>query len=199
MIYMTLIARVHDGLPLATSIEGDETQGIGISKYTSQAKMLFRKLNANSPKKCSLESGAHIFHYLIEGKVCYLCLCDLKLPTSVAFAFLDELSREFSSRYSNRVDSVSRPYHFIEFDACIQDIRKKHTDYRNRYQLSMVHNDLQDVQRIMVQNIEDVIHRGEALTILDDKAANLAVMSQKFKKEAHLLNIRSSFVKVYLL
>lgn len=48
-------------------------------------------------------------------------------------------------------------------DAYIQNAKKKYVDRQSRGQLHAVHSELQDVQRIMVQNIEDVIHRGEAL------------------------------------
>lgn len=37
-------------------------------------------------------------------------------------------------------------------------------DSRARSHLTNINSELQDVQRIMVQNIEDVIHRGESLT-----------------------------------
>lgn len=47
-------------------------------------------------------------------------------------------------------------------DIYIQQAKKKYTD-RNRYAMTAVNNELQDVTRIMVSNIEDVIHRGEAL------------------------------------
>ncbi|KRX38167.1 Vesicle-trafficking protein SEC22b [Trichinella nativa] len=196
MIHMTLIARVRDGLPLATSIEGDEQSDIGISKFTSQAKMLFRKLNDQSPKQCSLETGNYYFHYIIDKNVCYLCLCDAAMSRNIAFAYLEELAREFCAGNAGRIESVTRPYHFIEFDSVIQNVKRKYVDYRNRHHLSAVHTELQDVQRIMVQNIEEVIHRGEALNILDDKAANLAFMSQKYKKDAHILNSRSSILKL---
>ena len=41
---------------------------------------------------------------------------------------------------------------------------KSYTDSRSPKQLSKINNDLADVQRIMVQNIEDVIQRGEQLS-----------------------------------
>uniref|UniRef100_A0A915IY86 Uncharacterized protein n=1 Tax=Romanomermis culicivorax TaxID=13658 RepID=A0A915IY86_ROMCU len=145
-LLMTMIARVSDGLPLATSVEGDDTpQELNIAKYTSQAKLLCRKLSQGSPSKCSLESGPYMFHYFLQ-----------KLNT----------------------------------------IKRKYAGSRARTQLSMVHNELQDVQRIMVQNIEDVIHRGESLTILDDQAAKLAVLSKKYKEDARILNLRSSWFKI---
>ena len=47
-------------------------------------------------------------------------------------------------------------------DSYIQTAKKKHTD-KGRSAIAAVNNELQDVTRIMVSNIEDVIHRGEAL------------------------------------
>jgi len=37
-------------------------------------------------------------------------------------------------------------------------------DTRSRRNLSQLNNELQDVQMIMVQNIDDVLQRGEALS-----------------------------------
>ena len=41
---------------------------------------------------------------------------------------------------------------------------KSYTDSRSPKQLSKISTELADVQRIMVQNIEDVIQRGEQLS-----------------------------------
>lgn len=60
----------------------------------------------------------------------------------------------------------------------------------------MLSNDLQDVQRIMVQNIGDVLQRGVAISDLDSKASNLSLMSQNYKKSARLLNTRATYAKV---
>ena len=49
-----------------------------------------------------------------------------------------------------------------DLDQYIQGAKRKYTD-RNRYAMQAVNNELHDVTRIMVSNIEDVIHRGEAL------------------------------------
>lgn len=60
----------------------------------------------------------------------------------------------------------------------------------------MLSNDLQDVQRIMVQNIGDVLQRGVAISDLDSKASNLSLMSKNYKKGAGLLNARATYAKV---
>lgn len=59
-------------------------------------------------------------------------------------------------------DGNSKPENNAFPDPYIQQAKRKYAD-RNRYAMSAVSNELQDVARIMVSNIEDVIHRGEAL------------------------------------
>jgi len=76
-ILLTLIARVSDGLILATSIEGADNVYFFIFKlilnnyfkpdhnmvkYMSQAKVIFRKLNSpNTPQIQSITSGQYFF------------------------------------------------------------------------------------------------------------------------------------------
>lgn len=48
-------------------------------------------------------------------------------------------------------------------DTYIQKTKKSYEDSRVRRNLNNINTELQDVQRIMVQNIDDVLQRGEAL------------------------------------
>ncbi|XP_071490181.1 vesicle-trafficking protein SEC22b-like [Diadema antillarum] len=196
MVLMTMIARVADGLPLAASMQEDEQAGRSLQDYQNQAKMLFRKLNDQSPSKCSIESGPMIFHYLIQTGICYLTLCEKSFSKRLAFNYLEELHQEFYSQYGKRVATVSRPYSFIEFDTYLQKIKKSYTDTRARRNLSTINSELQDVQKIMVQNIDDVMQRGVALSELDNQASRLSTMSQQYKKDAKSLNLRSRNAKI---
>ncbi|XP_072276274.1 vesicle-trafficking protein SEC22b [Pyxicephalus adspersus] len=115
MVLLTMIARVADGLPLAASMQEDEQSGRDLQQYQNQAKQLFRKLNEQSPARCTLEAGAMTFHYLIEKGVCYLVLCEMSFPKKLAFAYLEDLYNEFDEQHGKKVPTVSRPYSFIEF------------------------------------------------------------------------------------
>uniref|UniRef100_A0A914EEA0 Uncharacterized protein n=1 Tax=Acrobeloides nanus TaxID=290746 RepID=A0A914EEA0_9BILA len=183
---------------LSTSIEGADDPDNNLVKYTSQAKMLFRKLNApNTPTLQSVESPPFFFHYVIKGPICALCLCEQNFPRKAAFAFLEDVANEFNGQYGNRVESVTRPYHFLEFDQYIQQSKRKYTD-RNRFAMNAVNTELQDVTRIMVSNIEDVIKRGEALNILETRASDLADHSKKYHRDAQQLNRRSAMFKFFI-
>uniref|UniRef100_A0A183CGL9 Longin domain-containing protein n=1 Tax=Globodera pallida TaxID=36090 RepID=A0A183CGL9_GLOPA len=131
-IILTLIARVRDGLILATSIEGADDPEHNTVKYMTQAKMLFKKLNSpGTPQAQSVASGQYFFHYIVKGTVCALCFMELRLRRPPDHSY-------------------------------IQNTKRKHLD-KGRNAMAAVNNELQDVTRIMVSNIEDVIHRGEAL------------------------------------
>lgn len=193
---MTFIARVADGLPLAASMQEDEQTGRNLLEYQNQAKQLFRRMNQGSPERGSLETGPYLFHYMIDRGVCTLILCEKTFSKRLAFAYIEDINNEFFSQYGNRVDTVSRPYSFIEFDTYIQKGKRSYMDSRARRNLNQLNTELQDVHRIMVQNIDDVLQRGEALSALDDKASSLATMSQKYKKDAHYLNLKSTYMKI---
>lgn len=191
-----MIARVADGLPLAASIQEDEQEGRDLQQYQSQAKQLFRKLNAQSPERCTLETGDMNFHCFIAESICYLILCEGSFSKKTAFAYLEDLHNEFYDQYGRRVHHVTRPYSFIEFDTYIQKTKKAYVDSRARRNLSSINTELQDVQRIMVANFEEVLQRGEALSALDTKASNLTALSKKYRSDAKYLNTRSTYAKV---
>jgi vesicle transport protein SEC22 len=90
-------------------------------------------------------------------------------------------------------------------------MRRNHAE-RNNYGMSAVGNELRDVTRIMMSNIDDVIHRGEALnskfwlvslpifyfSVLETRASDLSHMSKKYREDARQLNRRSAMVKLFL-
>ena len=49
-------------------------------------------------------------------------------------------------------------------DNYIQKTRKNFMDSRSRRNINRLNDELHDVQRIMVQNIDEVLQRGEALS-----------------------------------
>lgn len=111
-----------------------------------------------------LISGRFYFSYLIEHDVCYLILCERNYSTRLAYSYLEDIAQEFHAQYGKRVNTVTRPYIFIEFDNYIQKAKKVFTDSRSRRNMTAINNQLQDVQRIMVQNIDDVLQRGTVLS-----------------------------------
>lgn len=198
-LLLTIIGRVVDGLPLAASMPSDEQGNRNIQEYQSQAKSLFKKLNERSPTKCSVETGPFIFHYslALESGVCFLVMTEKSFSKRQAFSYLEDIQNEFLSQYGGHIPTARRPYCFIEFDTYMQKAKKNFADARNsrNRNLNRLNDELQGVQQIMIQNIDDVLQRGENLSVLDDKAGQLRFQSEKYKKDAKFLNLRTVYAK----
>ena len=92
-----------------------------------------------------------------------MTLTDKQYPRKLAFQYLDELSKEFSSLYGNQVDSATRPYAFIKFDTFIQKTKKLYLDTRTQRNITRLNADLAEVHSIMTKNIQEVLGQGERL------------------------------------
>jgi len=58
--------------------------------------------------------------YLIADNVVYLTIADKSYPRKLAFSYLDELSKEFSTSYGAKVETVRKPYAFVGFGWSLQ-------------------------------------------------------------------------------
>ena len=63
---------------------------------------------------------------------------------------------------------------FFITDTYIQRAKKTYVDNRGRRNLTNLNTELHDVQRIMVQNIDDVLQRG---AVLSGKKINLFLLA----------------------
>ncbi|BEI83039.1 hypothetical protein CcaverHIS002_0309070 [Cutaneotrichosporon cavernicola] len=198
MVRSTTIFRVSDGLPLAASVD-DETTEKALTEYKQQSKLVFRRLTPNSEPACSIESGDYTLHYLIVGPVIYMCICEGSYPRKLAFSYLDELSKEFSRSYGDKVESVTRPYAFMGFDTFISKTTRLYRDSRSlthggqatgpTTQLDQLNENLRDVTRIMTKNMEDLLWRGDSLDRMSHLSTSLRSESAKYRKAARQINI----------
>ncbi|KAJ3085626.1 SNAP receptor [Quaeritorhiza haematococci] len=193
MVKSTVIARVADGLPLAASMDDEESEDL--TDYKNQAKLIFKRLSPQSDQRCSIETGPYVFHYLIEFGVCYLTLCDRSYPKKLAFSYLEELQKEFQEKYGNEVGTVARPYAFVKFDTFIQKVKKQYKDTRTQRNVHKLNEDLQDVTRIMTKNIQEVLGRGEALDRMTSLSSTLSAESRKYKDKAKQLHLLALYQK----
>lgn len=191
MVKSTQIVRVSDGLPLAASVD-DEQAEHELSEFKGQAKAVFRKLSSNSEPRASIESGKITLHYIIEDDVCYLCICDHSYPRKLAFSYLEELAKEFSTSYGAEVHKAGlRPYAFVQFDTFMQRTKRVYQDSRATQNLDRLNADLQDVTRIMTKNIEDLLYRGDSLDRMQHMSSSLRDESIKYRKAARRINLQA--------
>lgn len=61
----------------------------------------------------------NVLSYIIEGRVCYLTMCDRAYPKKLAFQYLEDLKNEFERVNGTQIETAARPYAFIKFGMSI--------------------------------------------------------------------------------
>ncbi|XP_078428798.1 synaptobrevin family protein [Wolffia australiana] len=189
MVKLTLIARVTDGLPLAEGLE-DSRDLKDVDLYKQQAKLLFKNLSKgqNEASRMSIETGSYIFHYIIEGRVCYLTLCDRTYPKKLAFQYLEDLKNEFEKVNGNQIETAARPYAFIKFDSFIQKTKKLYSDTHTQRNIAKLNDELFEVHQIMTRNVQEVLGVGEKLDQVSEMSSRLTSESRVYAEKAKDLN-----------
>ncbi|CAO2648608.1 Nn.00g078750.m01.CDS01 [Neocucurbitaria sp. VM-36] len=188
MIKHTIITRL-DNLILAASVD-DEESSAEYTEVKNKVKLVHRRLSRNSEPQGSIESGNYSYHYIIDGDLCFLCICDRSYPRKLAFTYLSDLSSEFKTTYQPHqyLSPSCRPYAFVEFDTFIQRTKKTYQDSRATQNLDKLNDELKDVTKVMTKNIEDLLYRGDSLERMGDISSRLREDSRKYKKAAVRIN-----------
>jgi vesicle transport protein SEC22 len=196
MAHVTYLARSTDGLIL---IETWDDKNKVSPQLKNQAKQMLKKLHTMPPRLSVEGVGEFIFHYITHDGVCYLALFDKGYPKNLAFAFLEDvhklfledLKREFgtgSVDYRSHIETIEKPYYFIKFDRQITKKKAEYKDPSSSKALTRLNENLTEVSSIMRQNIDDILHRGDSLDSMSDKARDLRDTSKQFKDTTRMLS-----------
>ncbi|XP_026453966.1 25.3 kDa vesicle transport protein-like isoform X5 [Papaver somniferum] len=189
MVKLTMIARATDGLPLVEGL--DDVRNLqDADVYKHQAKALFKNLSSgqNDASRMSIETGPYVFHYIIEGHVCYLTMCDRSYPKKLAFQYLEDLRNEFERVNGNQIETAARPYAFIKFDTFIQKTKKLYLDTSTQRNLAKLNDELFEVHQIMTRNVQEVLGVGEKLDQVTQMSSRLTSESRIYADKARDLN-----------
>eukprot|EP01038_Epipyxis_sp_PR26KG_P007597 gene7597-10346_t len=150
--------------------------------------------------KMSYVYDQHVFHYIIDNHIIYMCMCDDMNKRRIPFAFLEDIKQKFKASYGERAQTAIAFAMSDDFGRVMQ----KQMDYYNSSaadSLANVNNKLDDVKNVMVQNIEMIMERGEKLELLVDKTDKLQSQAFKFERSSKQLKIAMFWrrVKLYLL
>ena len=200
---LTFIARASDGLILSETWDSGQSDSLALFKQ--QAKKVLGKLK-NAPLKCSVDGGNSsdpvLFHYIVEGGICYLALAGKSFPKRLVFAYLEEIHRSFleelkrhygtgSVDYRSQIETIQKPYFFITFDRFVQKKRAEFRDPNSSSAVQKLNEGLVEVNSIVRKSLEEMIARGDALEDVSSRALTLKDEAKKFSSSAKHLNLQA--------
>uniref|UniRef100_A0A7S1CNB8 V-SNARE coiled-coil homology domain-containing protein n=1 Tax=Bicosoecida sp. CB-2014 TaxID=1486930 RepID=A0A7S1CNB8_9STRA len=173
-IFYALVARGKTVLAeyIATSGNFPTITRLLLGKITGEDQMM------------SYVCDAHVFHYIVEGGITYLCMTEEGDKRRVAFAFLEQIKQKFQETYGERAMKAIAFAMNEDFSRVLKSDMEYFNENPAGDRMGHVREQIDEVRGIMVQNIEKVLQRGEKIELLVDKTDALSQSAFKFKKQA---------------
>ena len=116
------------------------------------------------------------------------------------FTFLGDLQQKFSSAGQSSAASSSPPAYALQrtFGPTIANLMNQYNTSPPTDELTRAQSELAQVKDIMVQNVEQILSRGERIELLVDKTDNMASQAAGLPvvEEGKLLSESLSTVKI---
>jgi vesicle-associated membrane protein 7 len=131
----------------------------------------------------------YLFHYISEGGFTYLVMADESAERRMPFAFLADLQRKFLSAPSSST-AADMPAYGLQgtFEPTIAALVLTYNTAPPVDELTRAQTELNHVKDIMVQNVEQILSRGERIELLVDKTDIMAGQATAFRRGAR--NVR---------
>ncbi|RHY13034.1 hypothetical protein DYB36_011615, partial [Aphanomyces astaci] len=179
--------------------------------FPTVTRVLLAKIPTED-SKMSYVYDQHIFHYVVQDGITYLCMADNDFKRRVPFQFLEDLKNRFLATYGERGQTAIAFAMNAEFQHVIQRQMEYYNASPDVDTVARVQQSLDDVKDAMVENIgtsptssfstshmlippcpsifehaEKVLDRGEKFELLVDRTDKLSQQSFVFNRKAKKL------------
>eukprot|EP01103_Thecamoeba_quadrilineata_P009288 TRINITY_DN19022_c0_g1_i1.p1 TRINITY_DN19022_c0_g1~~TRINITY_DN19022_c0_g1_i1.p1 ORF type:complete len:219 (+),score=45.55 TRINITY_DN19022_c0_g1_i1:36-692(+) len=178
------------------------------SPTTGNFTLVARKLLDSIPNENAMKSylyDRHIFHYITEDGIIYLCMTDEDFGSTIPFAFLEDVKNRFKVMFGQVAHSSPANSLTQDFGRTLQNQMNYYSTNKNATKVTKVKDELNQLKSVMVQNLDDVIDRGEKIELLVDRTENLRSTSMVYHKQATQLknemywkNVKLTIVLVFI-
>jgi len=163
-----------------------EHQAPGGRDFTHATQTILSKIPPNN-SKLTYAWEQYQFHYISEGGFVYLVMANDSAGRKMSFAFLVELQRKFTELPSSSSAALSStPAYGLQgtFSPTISSLMHTYNTSPPVDEVARAQAELNQVKDIMVQNVEQILSRGERIELLVDKTDNMATQATAFRRGA---------------
>ncbi|KAF8882121.1 VAMP/synaptobrevin-like protein [Infundibulicybe gibba] len=155
----------------------------GKRDFSQATQTILSKIPPNN-SKLTYVWEQYLFHYVSEGGFVYLVMADEAAGRRMPFTFLSDLQKKFISAPSSSSDDT--PAHGLQgtFGPTIAALVHTYNTTPPPDELTRAQAELNQVKDIMVQNVEQILSRGERIELLVDKTDVMAGQATAFRRGA---------------
>ncbi|KAJ4498827.1 VAMP/synaptobrevin-like protein [Lentinula lateritia] len=159
----------------------------GSRDFSQATQTILSKIPPNN-SKLTYVWEQYLFHYVSEGGFTYLVMADDSAGRRMPFAFLAELQRKFleAPSSSSSLNDPELPAYGLQatFAPTISNLMNTYNTAPPVDEIARAQAELNQVKDIMVQNVEQILSRGERIELLVDKTDVMAGQATAFRRGA---------------
>ncbi|KAG1853308.1 synaptobrevin-domain-containing protein [Suillus tomentosus] len=163
-----------------------EHQAPGQRDFSHATQTILSKIPPNN-SKLTYVWEQYLFHYISEDGFTFLVMADDSVGRKMPFAFLADLQRKFTELPSSSSAVLSStPAYGLQgtFSPTIASLMHTYNTAPPTDEVARAQAELNQVKDIMVQNVEQILSRGERIELLIDKTDNMATQATAFRRGA---------------
>lgn len=174
-IVYALVARQKNVLAEYTSSSGN---------FPTVTRVLLAKIPHND-SRMSYVYDKHVFHYVVDNGITFLCMADEDVKRRVTFAFLEDIKRLWRAKFAN-IEATAIAFSLQESFAPVlkQQIEHYTASPGSTDTIGKVQQQIEGVKDKMFQNIDQLIDNSEKIELLVEKSENLRSEAKKFEKQS---------------
>eukprot|EP01041_Mallomonas_annulata_P001386 gene1386-2667_t len=169
--------------------------------FPTVTRILLGKITEQNGKM-SYAYDNHVFHYLIDNGIIFLCMADVDVQRRLVFSLLDEIMKLWRQNYTVEMEQNAIAFSLNEtFSPILKDRLEYYNTNPSADHITRVRSQIETVKDVMIENIDRILERGEKIELLVDKTELLNQQSFKFVKSTKRLRNTLWYrnVKVYIL
>lgn len=133
----------------------------------------------------------HTIQMLIRHELCYVAMTKDTMSRSVTLGFLKEVMRAFQLQFGERAQFARSLACDADFKRTLRQLMEETQATRSGDQkLVAIQSEIDSAKRIMEENIDKAIGRGEKLEVLVDKSDSLVEKSYVFHSQSRAVQRR---------
>lgn len=124
-------------------------------------------------------------HFDSDRSCVYLIICSREYDQRVAFKFLEELKRDFLSRFSGDIDSARHSSLSRSANEAFQSLCQRYNNVENVDKVASVAMQVDEVKGVMQDNIQSVLRNQENIETLLDQTDTMKNEATGFQRSAN--------------
>ncbi|KAL3661456.1 hypothetical protein V7S43_013656 [Phytophthora oleae] len=126
------------------------------------------------------------FFFLHDDEITYMCMAEERVHANVAFVMLAEMQTMFLAKYKLQAQTALA-YAMTSFTPTLDSLMKKYDNYKIETPMSQVRQKMERVKTLMIENVNQLMDRGEKIELLVTRTTKLQQDAMKYEKSAKKL------------